>query len=264
MEFGCCTTINNYELLLKNGYGRIILPATDVAAMDLPSFERLQQTLETGAVKCEALNSFCTPNLRLCGPDYDEQFVLSYIQVLADRAARIGIRYIGIGAPKSRSIPADFPRETAVSQFVRSLDIVCKECAPYNMSILLEPVCSLECNFITTTDEAREIIESLEIDNLQLVFDTYHAFMMGEDDQPLKRAMPYICLVHMAQDIKGQRHYLRRNKMNDYRIYMNALLDGGYDGEVSVEAFYDDMEEQLQETLEIMQGLSAPQSDKWR
>jgi hypothetical protein len=36
------------------------------------------------------------------------------------------------------------------------------------------------------------------------------------------------------------------------------LLACGYDGEISVEAFYDNIEEQLAETLAIMRQLCGP------
>lgn len=225
--------------------------------MDMQAFERMRVKLSRGPIKCQALNSFCAPQLILCGPSFDDQKVASYIQVLADRAARIGVKYIGIGAPKSRSIPSDFSKKTAMEQFGRSLRIICQACAPYDITVLLEAVCSLECNFITTTDEAAAVIENLKLDNLQLVYDTYHAFMMGEDDAPLHRAMKHIKLVHVAQNIDGKRHYLRRENLAEYQVYFNALLEGGYDGEVSVEAFYDSIEEQLDETLDIMKILCS-------
>lgn len=258
MEFGCCTTIENYGLLVKNGYDRIILPAADIAAMDALTFERTRKTLEQGPVTCQALNSFCTPRLRLCGPEYSEQTVTAYSRLLADRAARLGVRQIGVGAPQSRSIPDDFSRQAAMEQFKRSLTAMCRVCRAYDIDILLEAVCSLECNFVTTTDEAQSIVSELGLDNLKLVYDTYHASMMGEDDIPLRRAMQHVRLVHVAQEIGGGRHYLRRENIRDYKVYFDALLESGYDGEISVEAFYDDIGEQLAETLGLMRELCSP------
>jgi sugar phosphate isomerase/epimerase len=258
MEYGCCTTIDNYELLVKNGYDRIILPAAELMDMEAATFERLRGTLSDGPVKCLALNSFCTPELVLCGDGYNGGAVETYTRALADRAARIGVRYIGVGAPKSRSIPPKFPRSTAVSQLEQSLGVMCRACAEYGIEVLLEAVCDLECNFITTTDEASGLVGELGRPNLGLVFDTYHAFMMGEDDGPLRRAMKHVRLVHTAQNIGGRRHYLRQANMEEYRIYFQALLEGGYDGEVSVEAFFDEPASQLGDTLVIMKTLCSP------
>ena len=254
MQFGCCTSFDNYSLLVKHGYDRIILPATELMAMDDESVARVRKTFADGPVKCRALNSFCTPSLILCGDGYDPTAMEVYSDMLAGRAHQIGVDYIGVGAPKSRSVSDDFPIETALVQLKLSLGILCAACAVYGITVLLEPVCSLECNFITTTDEALDVVKALDYDNLALVFDTYHAFMMGEDALPLRRALNEVKLIHVAQNIDGERHYLRRENLAEYRVYFDALLDTGFNGEVSVEAFYDDVEMQLGETLNIMKS----------
>ncbi len=255
MLFGCCTSISNYDLLVKHGYDRIILPATELMGMDEAAVAAMRRTLANGPVQCRALNSFCTPELLLCGDGFDPTAVEAYCSILARRAHQIGVKFIGVGAPKSRSVADDFPREIAMVQFKLSLAILCAASAPYGIIVLLEAVCSLECNFITTTDEALEVVRALHYDNLALVFDAYHAFMMGEDAEPLRRAMEDVKLVHVAQNIDNRRHYLRLENMPEYRVFFDALLDGGYAGEVSVEAFYDDLETRLDETLDIMKRL---------
>lgn len=255
MLFGCCTSFGNFDLLVKHGYDRIILPATELMAMDNDTVSHVRKTLIGGPVQCLALNSFCTPSLVLCGKDYLPTAVESYSASLAVRAHRLGVRYIGVGAPKSRSIPDGFFKDLATEQLCKSLDILCTACTPYNITVLLEAVCSLECNFITTTDEAVAIVKKLDRDNLALVFDTYHAFMMGEDHEPLRRALSNVKLIHVAQNIDNSCHYLRRENFSEYRVYFDALLEGGYDGEVSVQAFCGNIAAQLDDTLSIMKSL---------
>jgi sugar phosphate isomerase/epimerase len=257
MIYSCCTSINNYDLLVKTGYNRIILSATDIALMDPDTFEQLSKTLANGPVKCRALNKFCTPDLVLCGEGFSIEAVTAYIRLLAGRAAQIGVRYIGIGASDSRNFRDGFPREIAAAQLKLSLTEISRVCSGYDIEALIEPVCDLECNNITTTDEALALIEELEISNLNIVFDTYHAFMMGEDDAPLRRAMKYVKLVHIAQNIDGRRHYLRQENIDEYRVYTRALLENGYDDEISVEAFFGEPELELAGTLEIMKRLCS-------
>jgi sugar phosphate isomerase/epimerase len=223
--------------------------------MEEETLKRAIMTLQSGPVKCRALNSFCAPSLILCGPGYVPDAVADYCSALAERAYQLGIAYIGVGAPKSRSIPDGFSSAVASAQLKQSLEILCDACAPYKITVLLEAVCSLECNFITTTDEALTVVRSVQRDNIALVFDTYHAFMMNENDKPLRRSLDKVRLVHMAQNIDHQRHYLRLKNLPEYSVYIDALLDGGYDGEISVEAFNDDIESQLNETLDIMKIL---------
>jgi sugar phosphate isomerase/epimerase len=257
MKFGCCTSIENYDLVEACGFDRIILPGLAIFAMDEPAFADTSRKIAGGALECRGLNSFCSPQLVLCGTAYDEKAVLTYIQALAARAAKLGVTQIGIGSPMSRTISPEFSREKAMLQFMRSLTLMCNVCGPYGIDILLEAVCDLECNIVTTTNEARTIVEMLQIENLQLVFDTYHAYMMKEDNLPLRRAMPYVKLVHVAQNIENQRHYLRAANIDEYRVFTDVLLDAGYDGEISVEAFSDITGDQLDQTLVILRSLTT-------
>ena len=149
MKTGCCTSIDNYDLVAANGYDRIILPAVEIVSFDDYAFTEAFRKVAHGSLECVALNSFCNPHLKLCGRDYDQAAVKAYIGNLAVRAARLGVRQIGIGAPKSRSIPPTFSRELAMTQFKNSLAILTDICRPYDIEILLEAVCDLECNFIT-------------------------------------------------------------------------------------------------------------------
>lgn len=251
MLFGCCTSIDNIALLERHGYDRIILSAVDVMSMSPEALDRARILLTEGPVKCRALNSFCPPTLKLCGEGYDPEAVRQYGSALVEKARTLGVTQVGIGAPKSRSIPEDFDKALALAQFKNSLTLLCDLFATADITVLLEAVCSLECNFITTTGEALAVITALGRPNLALVFDTYHAFMMDEDALPLRRAMDHVVLVHTAQNIDGRRHYLRRDKLAEYKVYFDALMAAGYKGEVSVEAFFDDIDEQLQETLSI-------------
>ena len=257
MKFGCCTSADNYDLLVENGYDRIILSGVELSAMGEQDFKRLRSTLENGAVECRALNSFCSPELVLCGNGYSYKTVEAYTKALAGRAAELGVRYIGVGSPNSRSIPTGYPHDAAVSQFELSIAGMCRICEEYDIDVLVEPVCTLECNFINTTDEAVALVKGLALGNLNIVFDTFHAFMMGEDDMPLRRAMEYVKLVHVAQHIDGRRHYLRSEGVDEYRAYLQTLAECGYDGEVSVEAFVGEPEAELAGSLSIMTSLCS-------
>lgn len=257
MKYSCCTALENLPLLEAAGYDRIILPCTQVAGWSEAEFEKALAAISGSSLECRGLNSFCTPELRLCGPGYDAEKVEAYIRHLAPRAKALGVEFIGVGSPKSRSIPEDYDRERAMEQWIGTLEILCGVCREYGITVLLEAVCALEGNFMTTTNDALEVLNRAGISNLEIVFDTYHAFMMDEDEKPLVRAMDHVKLIHMAQDFSGRRHYLRRENMAEYRVYTDALRNAGFDGEVAVEAFYDDIREQLPETLAIMKELFA-------
>lgn len=255
MKFSCCTGLENLDHVKSAGYDRIILPGVELVEWTEEKLEYAVKRLKSSGLECRALNSFCSAGLRLCGPGVSFDKVSEYIAFLASRAQKLGVRYIGVGAPKSRAIPDGYNQKLAMEQWLRTIRILCAGCTPYGITILLEAVCSMEGNWMTTTQEALEVLEQAGAPNLQIVFDAYHACKMGEDPRLLYIAAKHIPLVHMAQDIMGQRHYLRWENFEEYKQYIHPLLCAGFDGEISVEAFYGGMQTHLHETLQIMKAL---------
>jgi hydroxypyruvate isomerase len=255
MIYSCCATMEQYDKIKSAGYDGIILSAVEINLMDEQTLLLTKYKLENGTLKCLALNDFCTSDLKLCGPGFNLESVRAYSRRLVERSSILGIENIGIGAPKSRYIPIGFSRDQAMEELKHSLQVISKEASAYNLDILLEAVCDVECNFITTTDEAFELVESLGIENIHLVFDTYHAFKMKEDEIPLLRAIHEVKLVHVAQDIQKTRRYPQEGFQDEHQVYFKALLNGGYDGEISVEASPINVNGELTETLHILKNL---------
>ena len=255
MFFGCCASIDNYSLIATGGFQSIILPATEVVAMKSEKLRYVKERLERGPLKCETLNSFCTTSLKLCGNGYDQEALDAYCISLAKKASYLGIRYIGVGAPGSRSLEDGFSRTAGRQQLKNSFKIMSGVFKKYGIDVLLEPVCSLECNFITTTYEALALINELRLDNLFLVYDIYHAQAMQENAVPLYRARGKIKVVHIAENINNKRRYLKPDYIEKHRPYAQALIEIKYDGEVAVEAFDEIEDVYLIDSLKILKEL---------
>ncbi len=151
MKIGCCIDISHYDELVKCGYETITLAVKDVAAWSEEEMEAAAAKLAAGPLQTISLNSFCTADLKLAGPDYDPDKVRAYMDLVSARAQRLGYRYIGIGAPASRNVaPGEDPAEH-MAQFKEAITILCDAAAPYGIDVLLESVCGIECNFLTTT-----------------------------------------------------------------------------------------------------------------
>jgi len=252
---GCCTSIENYDLVATSGYQSIILPATEIVDMNNKNLQRVKQIIENGPLKCETLNSFCTPSLKLCGNNYDPDALDTYCLYLAKKAYYLGIHNIGIGAPKSRSLEDGFSRTIGYQQIKKSIRIISNIFKKYNINVLLEPVCSLECNFITTTVEALALINELRLENLFLVYDLYHAQAEGESIIPLYNASEKIKVVHIAENINNERRYLRSDYIEKHKPFARVLIEISYDGEVAIEAFGKIKDIYLKESIKILKKL---------
>lgn len=257
MEYSCCTSFENLDLVEQAGYDAIALPGWFVAGCDGDTFAKVCARLQASPLQCHSLNAFCPERIRLVGDGHDAQALREYTCVLAERAEKLGVRCVGIGSPNSRKLPEGYDAGRAMEQWETSLRVIAGVLAPYGIQALAEPLCTRECNWMNTTQQVLPVVRRLQLENLGMVFDIYHAFAMGEDDTALREAMPYVRLVHIAQSIDGQKHYLREGHDEDYRPYFRALRDGGYDGEFAVEATYDPLDEALPRSLAIMKGYLA-------
>ena len=73
--------------------------------------------------------------------------------------------------------------EEAHRTFVENLRYACKTASPHGITILIEPLNSYDAPgyFLTTTDQARAIIDAVGAPNLKLMFDCYHLQLMEGD-----------------------------------------------------------------------------------
>lgn len=256
MKIGCCIGLPYYDALVRNGYESIALAAKDVAAWDEQTFEAAKAKLEAGPLARISLNSFCTPELRLNGAGYSPKKLEAYMQALTARAEKLGYRYIGIGAPQSRNVPEGGDRQRALDEMREAFEILCDAAAPHGIDVLMESVCGVECNLITTTREAAAFISRVGRPNLHLVYDIYHEFMEGQSVEVIREVADEIRVVHVAQDVNhGQRAYLDETHLAEYRPYWETLLRVGYQGEWNIESFVGDVEQGLASSMSVMNQL---------
>lgn len=257
MHYCCCAPFERFALVKASGYERIALPGSFLADCDEAAFARICAAVETQGLVCRSLNAFCPPEIKLVGPEHNPTLLAQYAHRLAARAARIGVEYVGVGSPNSRILPDGFDRGIAAEQWETTLRILCDAFGERKLSVLAEPLCTLECNWMNSTDEVREVVERLALPNLGMVFDMYHAFAASENTEPLRRALPYVKVVHIAQLVDGKKHYLRADHAADCADYFRVLREAGYDGEIAVEATYDPVEEALPRSATLLRAWSG-------
>lgn len=202
--------------------------------------EHLRQ-IEGLAVPLYGCNIFIPSDLKVVGPNVDEQAVLEYVEVVLRRAQEAGLTLITWGSGGSRRVPEGFDRVTATAQFIYMAKRVAEVAARYDMLLVLENLNSSECNFINSIPEALAVVRAVDHPNFRLCVDIYH---MLKDDQP-------------ASDIAGVRGYAAYCEIaerdgrtppgvqgTDFTPYLAALRAEGYTGKIMIEARWDDLAEQ--------------------
>ena len=202
MYISCCAPIRQCQMVAEAGFDRVALSAQEVAGTPPDQLKQLEGQLASWALECRALNDFCPPELKLCGPNHDPEQLEHYIRQLAPRAALLGVDRIGVGAPLSRDVPAGYPRTAAWNQLRRSLDLTARLCRPWGITILLEPICRQMTNLLNRTPEVLALIEHCE-EPVGVVYDIFHAWMMQEPPADALPAMDRVGIVHIAHAQDG-------------------------------------------------------------
>jgi len=255
MIIGCCTELRYYDQLAAAGYESINLPAKVLADWDEAELEYAYQKLKNGPLKTISLNMFCPPELKLAGPGYDGEKLRRHMEKIAAKGSRLGFRYVGIGGPASRCLlPGEDPA-THMAQFCDCLRILCEVAEAYGMEILVEPVCRVEGNFLTTIREGLALVRELQLPNLHLVYDIYHEYMENQPLSVIEEALEEIRVVHIAQPVGNARGYLDAEQLELYRPYWDALTAAGYQGEWSIEAFLGDPAEEFGKSMQVIEQL---------
>lgn len=85
--------------------------------------------------------------------------------------------------------------------FISNLKYACAAGAPHGIKILIEPLNNYDAPgyFLTTTEQARNIIRDVDMDNIALMFDCYHVQLIeGDLSHRLAELMPIIGHIQFA------------------------------------------------------------------
>jgi len=131
----------------------------------------------------------------------------------------------------------------------------CHAAADLDVSLLLEPLNRYECDWLNTTADALSIIAQLGFANLKYLADTYHMNIEEVNIAASMRragsALGYIHLVDSNRCGPGQGHL-------PFGEVLNALIDVGYDGYLSLECLpKPDVERAIKNSLSYIKELLA-------
>jgi sugar phosphate isomerase/epimerase len=240
---GVCTNIDNAGMLAAHGYsyieesvGNFLMPLkTDV------EFYVVLQQAQIAALPVNSCNGFIPGKMKSVGPEAVHPAILKYMETAFRRAQRAGVKYIVFGSGASRSIPDDFPREEARQQFIDLCSKMAPIAAKYNVVVVLEPLNSKECNFINSVTEGGGIVEDVSHANFRLLADIYHMKMDDEGPESILKFGHLIKHVHIAEK-EGRTAPGTHDE--DFGPYFEALKKVGYQGMISIECRWENMESQ--------------------
>ena len=256
MKLCCCvgTNIERIELASKAGYKYCEIAFTDLAFKTDEDITALGEKIKSLGLKVLAANCMFSPKMRLLEGEEGYPSIREHLEKALPRAKELGVPVVILGSGDARKIPEGMTKEEAEDRFVAVIkDVIAPMFAEYGIMIGLEELRAEECNFINTCKEVMEIIRRVNLPNVKLLLDFYHAILGGDTLEELETyGTENIVHVHYGSPVNERR--APKYGVDDHLIkeYFTMLKKIGYDGGFSLEATYGDFESEAKEALSVM------------
>ncbi|MBW8683773.1 sugar phosphate isomerase/epimerase family protein [Chitinophaga rhizophila] len=249
---GVCGSKSNDSLLHAAGYVYIEESVQKLLSPAVPEDTFRLQLAQLRKLKCQvqACNSFFPADIRLTGPDVDEKKVLNYVNTVMARAKQADIRLIVLGSGNSRKLPDGLDKQAATAQFIDLCRKIAGVAKKYNVVVAIENLNTTETNFVTTLEEANNVVTAVAHPNFKLTADIYHMLKEHESPEMLKKASKNLVHCHIAE---REKRTAPGATGNDVAPYMVALGSIGYTGRISLECRWDNLQAQSKPTMDYMQ-----------
>jgi sugar phosphate isomerase/epimerase len=250
-KIGACAGYKDGDVLSKAGFSFV---EENVQTFLIPTkseeeFEELLAASKSSPLPIQAFIIFLPGNLKSVGPKAVHDEILDYAEVVFRRAQKAGGHLVVFGSSGSRSVPEGFSREEATIQMIELGKKLGPLAAKYDITVVLESLNTKECNFINSLSEAGEIVKAINHPNYRLLADIYHMKMEDEGPESILNYGHLIKHVHVAEK---EGRAVPGTHGEDLSLYYQALKLVGYEGLVSLESRWENMETQAAKAIETI------------
>ena len=232
MKFGLCTGISLLEKALEAGADFIEVNNTPLCKMSDEDFEKNLEIAKKFPGTILATNGFFPPEIKLTGENQSLE-IRPWVEKSVSRLAQLGVKNIVFGSGQARNCPEGFPMEKALEQVFEIACMIADIAKPYGINLTIEPLRKEECNMIHTAADSCNMARRSGRDNFRGHMDLYHFMQGGEKLPDLIPHIEILSHVHIASPVL--RTAPSADDFVDYKAFLDALRNGGYDGGVSLE-----------------------------
>ncbi len=240
-EIGIAQSMENDSLLSASGY-RYLIESTSKCFSPIKvteqQFQENLSSIKKLKISILAVNLFIPGELKVVGPAVDEVAILAYTEKVFQRCKIANVKMITWGSGGSRRLPDGSNPIKAKEQFIYIARKIATQAAHYDVTLALENLNSTETNFITTLQEALDIVKQVDHPNFRLCADIYH--MMKENEQPtiIEKGKGYIIHCEIAEK---EKRTPPGTSGDDFRPYLKELKKIKYKGKIILECRWENL-----------------------
>ena len=237
MKLGCCASLWEDMILKLPAAGADYAEAgfSSLMGKSLDQVRARAAQLEKAGVSLESMNVLFPGDFRLTGPQADFSAVDSYLEENLPKAQALGVKVVVFGSGGARRVPEGFPQEEAFAQLVELCrDHIAPAVEAQGMVCCLEPLQRGECNILTSSQEAFQLVQAVGRPGVQLLVDLFHFDLEQEPLSVISRYQGHLGHCHIAS---ARNHRLLPQPWDgeDYLPFFQALQSIGYTGRLSLE-----------------------------
>jgi sugar phosphate isomerase/epimerase len=186
-------------------------------------------------------NCFVPGKLKITGPEADLARLEEYVKTAFARAQRAGLQMIVFGSGGARQIPEGYDRERAWQQLLDFGQMIAPLAATHQVTVVVEPLSQLDCNVLTSVGEAGRYVKEVDHPHFRLLVDSYHWSRDNDSFDDIVQYGPLLRHVHIATTAS---RLAPGFEPCDFSDFFRALKLSGYDGPISIEGRWDNIEAQ--------------------
>ena len=258
-RFGICTSFRDKERMLlakKAGAEYIEANFCDLSKADDSEINDFIAFSKEEQLPCLTANCMFPGVIKLVGPEVDYSAIDEYLDNAAEKFFRVGGQTVVFGSSGSRRCPEGWSYDTATEQLVKACaDHIAPYMKKHGIICAIEPLCSKECNLITTAKRGFEICKAANVSEVRLLIDMYH---FDTENEPLESILDYtgyIQHIHIA-NARNERKLPKFSDTTDYKAFLDMLQKAEYSaGLISLEGRCENFFEEAKEAFEVLRQI---------